>query len=261
MYKTFILLLSLCSLIAINTLHAQEVPREDVVYLKNGSVIRGQILEYQPEGNIKVEIQGGSILVYKTSDVLKVQKEPMKNPPPQYYSKDALKEKNPPILKTKGMYHFIGGGNLFGVNDWGSPSVGLSLTYTGGYQVNNYLAVGAGIGFKTLFNQYNFVPVFADIRGYLFKKPTSIYYNLELGYNIALKTQSWEWNSTQKAEGGIYARPAIGVRVGSRKRTNFLFDIGLTIMGARYVYEDWNGNPVIEKRTFYRPSIRCGILF
>lgn len=256
MHKSFILLLSLFWLTA-TTLQAQDTAREDVLYLKNGSIIRGDILEYEPEGNIKIEIQGGSLLVYKTSEIIKVQKEPRKTPPQYYY----IKEKKPRILKTKGMYHFIGGGNLFGVNEWGGPSIGLSLSYLGGYQINNYLAVGAGLSFITLFNQYNFVPIFADIRGYLLKKPTSIYYSLGVGYNLALKGRSWEWNQTVKAEGGIYFRPAIGIRAGSRKRTNFVIDIGFNIMSAKYTYEDWNGNPVLEKRTFYRPSIRCGVLF
>ncbi|MCP4442478.1 MAG: hypothetical protein GY810_26530 [Aureispira sp.] len=257
MQKWFILLLSIVCFTVTN-IQAQNSPKEDVIYLKNGSIIRGQILEYQPEGNIKVEIQGGSILVYKTSEVIKVVKEPMKNPPShQYY----IREKKPPILKTKGMYHYLGGGILFGVSDWGGPSIGLSLFYAGGYQINNYIAVGGGIEFITLFNQYNFVPIFADIRGYLLKKPTSIYYSLGIGYNLALKSQSWQWNITTKAEGGIYARPAIGIRAGSRKRTNFMIDFGFNIMSANYHYEDWNGNPVIEKRIFYRPNIRCGVLF
>jgi hypothetical protein len=47
----------------------------DVVYLKNGSVIRGMILEQTPNVSIKIQTKDGSIFVYKMEDVEKMTKE------------------------------------------------------------------------------------------------------------------------------------------------------------------------------------------
>jgi hypothetical protein len=44
----------------------------DLVHLQNGSILRCRILEYKPDDIIKIEIQGGSVLVYKAAEVLKI---------------------------------------------------------------------------------------------------------------------------------------------------------------------------------------------
>ncbi|PWD99132.1 outer membrane protein [Marinilabilia rubra] len=47
----------------------------DVVYLKNGSIIKGQIIEQIPELNLKLETSDGSILVYEMNEVKRISKE------------------------------------------------------------------------------------------------------------------------------------------------------------------------------------------
>ena len=53
---------------------AQE--RVDVVYLKNGSVVRGTIVEQVPNESIKIETADGSVFVFKMSEVEKIVREP-----------------------------------------------------------------------------------------------------------------------------------------------------------------------------------------
>ena len=48
---------------------------KDVVYLKNGSVIKGHVVEFVPNGNIKIQTADGSIFVYGASEVEKIKKE------------------------------------------------------------------------------------------------------------------------------------------------------------------------------------------
>ena len=47
----------------------------DVIYLKNGSVIKGQITELIPDKHVKIETSDGNIFVYTFSDVEKIEKE------------------------------------------------------------------------------------------------------------------------------------------------------------------------------------------
>jgi hypothetical protein len=51
----------------------------DVVYLKNGSIIKGQIIEQIPSVSLKIETTGGSIFVYKMDEVEKITKEVKSN--------------------------------------------------------------------------------------------------------------------------------------------------------------------------------------
>jgi TM2 domain-containing membrane protein YozV len=48
---------------------------EDAVYLKNGSIIRGQILELEIGGKIKIQTKDGSLFVYDMEQVEKIVKE------------------------------------------------------------------------------------------------------------------------------------------------------------------------------------------
>jgi len=47
----------------------------DVVYLKNGSVIRGTILELVPEVSVKIETKDGSVFVFNMTEVEKIARE------------------------------------------------------------------------------------------------------------------------------------------------------------------------------------------
>jgi len=53
--------------------HAQATV--DVVYLKNGSVIRGMIIEQVPNESLKIQTRDGSVFVYAISEVEKITKE------------------------------------------------------------------------------------------------------------------------------------------------------------------------------------------
>lgn len=51
----------------------------DVVYLKNGSVIKGEIIEMIPNDHIKIKTADGSVFVYPFSDIEKTEKEVISN--------------------------------------------------------------------------------------------------------------------------------------------------------------------------------------
>lgn len=51
------------------------ISKRDVVYLKNGSLIKGEIVEQIIGESIKIKTADGSIFIYKTSEVDKVTKE------------------------------------------------------------------------------------------------------------------------------------------------------------------------------------------
>lgn len=238
---------------------------EDVVYLENGSVIRGQVIEYNPEKDIKIKILGGSVLVYKSSEVIKIEKEESLKKETTTAVKN--KEKKSHIPSGVGLYHTVAGGTLLGLSDFFGPVPGLSLKTSTGWSFHRTIGLGAGCGLLVL-GEYAFIPVYANIRGNFMKSSASLFYDINVGYGIALKDQMGvgfgggsSLGSVQKAEGGLYLRPAIGIRFSSKRRTHVFLDFGYVIQFSRYEYRDWNNNPFTERRTFYRPSLRVGVVF
>ena len=54
----------------------KEITYIDVVYLKNGSILKGLILEQTPNVSLKIQTNGGSIFIYKMEEIEKIIKEP-----------------------------------------------------------------------------------------------------------------------------------------------------------------------------------------
>jgi len=57
-------------------IYAQQNNLVDVVYLKNGSILRGIIIEQIPNESIKLQTADSNIFVYQTSEIEKITKEP-----------------------------------------------------------------------------------------------------------------------------------------------------------------------------------------
>lgn len=71
MRKFFLIMAIFLTLVS--TISSQE--KIDAVYLKNGDIIKGVIIENVPNDYVKIELQGGSIFTVKYSDILKMTKE------------------------------------------------------------------------------------------------------------------------------------------------------------------------------------------
>ena len=55
----------------------------DILYLKNGSIIRGTITELSVNSQVKIKTTDGSLFVYKWEDVEKIEKEEAPKTSPQ----------------------------------------------------------------------------------------------------------------------------------------------------------------------------------
>jgi len=76
MCKTVVIIVLAVLVMNLGEAFSEEPTLEDVVYLRNGSVIRGTIIELRPEENIRIQMRDGSILVLPFAEVERVAKEP-----------------------------------------------------------------------------------------------------------------------------------------------------------------------------------------
>ncbi|HJB84333.1 MAG TPA: hypothetical protein IAA13_02340 [Candidatus Alistipes merdigallinarum] len=72
------ILLTTILLLASTLVYAQVL--QEVVYLKNGSVIRGTIIEQIPNTSLKIQTSDNSVIYCQMTEVLKITKEPITNP-------------------------------------------------------------------------------------------------------------------------------------------------------------------------------------
>lgn len=232
-------------------INAEAQHYEEVVYLMNGSVIRGDVIEQNKE-KIKIKIAGGSILVYEMSEVERITKEEKK-----IKDKKGAKDFR---FKETGYYNAVSFGLLPGQDEFGNFPFGGSLHYVLGYQYQPIIGAGIGIGADTyLYSEIrNVIPLYLEARGYLTEnQPFSPYYSVQAGYGFALV------NNTQSmidAKGGIMLHPKVGFRFPSRSNASFTTEIGYLFQKASFTFDDWQGR-YRDSVSFRRISVRLGILF
>ena len=201
MKKVLFLLLLLIGSVTISV--AQSF--QEVVYLKNGSVIRGLVIEQVPGVSLKIQTSDGSIFAYQMTEIEKITKE----------------SSNKNGKNKKGYKGFIDFGYTFGVGDWGIDRLELSTSH--GYQFNPYLYVGGGVAVNLFEGDIVGLPIFAHVRANVSNKHISPYIDLRIGYSPLEDVK------------GVYMAPSIGCKIKS-----FNVSMGYVMQKAEYSYFDSN---------------------
>jgi len=114
----------------------------DVVYLKDGSIIKGQIIEQIPNVSIKIRTEAGNVFVYKIENIEKMVKEESK-----FKATEIKQVKNP---TTAFLLSFLIPGLGQYYNGETGKGIAIDVAYIGGI----VLALTAGI--RTYEDEYNY---------------------------------------------------------------------------------------------------------
>lgn len=131
--------LTLILLVSIAVLTFAQSNLQDVVYLKNGSVIRGIIIEQVPNKSIKIETNDRNIFVYQIEEVEKMTKEPVQG------------KNNSTVNNFNSNTEYEGEiekGPKFGIGIYGSPIFPFS-------PINDFYKMGGGFGAKIYLSSEN----------------------------------------------------------------------------------------------------------
>ena len=207
--------------IFVTTLSFAQSNLQDVVYLKNGSIIRGIIGEINPNQPVRIETADRNVFVFKWDEIEKITKEPQpgnvtapqnnqriqpdvgKQPQIQYdedddvWNNEGLKRGYKGIAELGGAFFFDG-------------YFGLRATYINAYQFNPYISLGIGTGFITCSYQGG-IPIFVDFRINFLNSRISPYFAAEAGYSIF---QGFLVNPTAGVTFMVRNKSAINVGVG-----------------------------------------------
>ena len=241
LFLRLVLLLGIICLSA--TVEAQEY--RDVVFLKNGSVIKGFYKELYPSDSLHMETIDGGVLVCAFSDIERIAKERTKIYVVNTQDADLLP---PRIWRPKG---YIGSVEYErDINSSDSRLVTSSLFTLHGYQINPYLFLGVGLGIQQMEYETDVVklsftksttPLFADMKAHLLKTRIAPFVEGRFGYCVS-------------GFKGLYFNPSVGVSFGISPKTGGILALG-------YSYQNLKGNEETEKTKLEGISFRVGLFF
>jgi len=220
---------------------------QDVVYLKNGSIIRGVIIEQVPNKSIKIETADRNVFVYQMDEIEKL-------------AKEQFQGKNGSSLNSSGLQSGYKGivewGYQIGTGDYGMDR--LKLNIINGYQINPYFSLGFGTGLRYYFDaEAALIPVFADFRTNFINNKVSPYLSLGVGYTF---------DATNDFEGvGFLLNPAVGVSFKVSDKSAINVGLGYEMQKMKFIYYDYYyygyGYPFEITENSGAISINVGISF
>lgn len=150
---------------------------KDVLYLKNGSVIYGQLIEMVPDKQVKIKTADGSVFIYNTSEVDRIANAEKEVKEQRAERKSSFRTRK---IAT-GFKGFIDDSYSASMNGSDFNRGGLSVSL--GSQILPQLFVGAGLGLE-YYNELEVltVPVFADVRVNFINGPISPFLGVKVGY-------------------------------------------------------------------------------
>ena len=187
-----ILSVALLSLIGIICIQAQ-----NVVNLKNGSIIRGEVVEYIPNEKVSIKTPDGSLFVYTTEEVENVLKD-------ENYV--AVNQDADRYLAPRGYRGFVDV----------CPYLGnLSVSTTHGFQFCHGFFMGGGIKYMYTGNSQT-LPIYLALQSNVSRKKAQFTYGGRLGW--VLFSQERQYNSDGNTvytitPAGGYLNLNLGVRI------------------------------------------------
>ncbi len=191
--------------------------REDVIYLKNGNIYRGVIVEQVPGETMKIEIYGGNIFTVSISDIAKITKErkqiientqPAPEPPMYPYHHEMFRHHHScdrgmgmDTMRAPRAFQFHKKGYLFMAQLVGGVEHG-GIRIINGYKFSRFAQFGIGLGIDNIsntgsvrynapysnYNNYNgnyngvYLPIFLYYGGDILRKRITPFYSIEAGY-------------------------------------------------------------------------------
>lgn len=254
MKKAAISLLLLAPLLLVSSWVSAQAPASpDILYLKDGSMIRGTLVESIAGSHVRFKTLEGDVRQYPMSEVDR--------------TKIAGKN-NRPVLELKGIgySHSTNVGLMVGNNGYGG-SIGPSLQTINGIRIGPHWSTGIGTGLED-FSYGPQIPLFAHGRYALLKGDVTPYFDGMAGYSFSLGNNRVYYDFAEETSGGITAGIGAGVRFMVGSRTGITVGMGYRFQRVerRYWNYWWDGNqsrsyPVEETTDMNRVELRIGITF
>jgi len=219
--------------------------REDVVYLNNGGIMRGKVLENIPGVHTSLEMTGRNLVIIPDSAVKMILMDQV--------IPARLRENNASPVEMAASVSFFGGSK---------NSAGCSFITS--YRFPFRLSLGVGIGNEWFDHQQ--IPFLADIKYCFLKGSWSPYVYAQSGYAITLSKTSdgnnW-YGQNVEYYGGVLAGTGAGMRFNFTGHNALIFSVGYRYQKTKTVnaYNYGTSYEDIVYDEYNRMTFSFGFLF
>lgn len=237
-FHLFLVLIVIGLTINPETVKAQ-TETEDVIYLKDGGILRGEILEIRGDQIIKIETAGRNVFVVRMSEVDRITEEPM--PIARYY-------------KISGYINQTGFDLLSGDN-----TITPHFYTMNGYRFTPRFAAGIGIGYIPYRDPLNLIPVYLDLSLNLLKANVTSFLFVKAGY--AFSTHADVRVPIENHHGGWLLNPGIGIQFNLRSGFSWYLNAGYNVNNARFDEDGFQGGSIENELSYRRVIFGLGFAF
>lgn len=195
---------------------------EDIVYLKNGSILHGTILHSEISKSVSIEITGQNLIVIPDSLVLKT-------------------EINVPVNGIPGARNETGFVMECRASFYGGQANSLGFCFTPAYTINSWFTAGLGTGIEWFERQQ--VPLFADFKFNVLQKKFCPYLYCQTGYAFPLtREENIDYYSNSQIKGGFLVGTGAGLKVHFYNHNAISFSVGYRFQQTK---STWSSGPWI----------------
>ncbi len=223
--KTMLLTL----IMAITAITAFGQDKIDVVYLKDGRVIKGSIIKPLDAGGVQIMTTESDVYTFSAAEVSRVAREEIQH--------DNLKNKVF-VHDGKGFTNITTLGYGFGIGSMGDANNDedyFAIHTVNGFHINRTISLGLGVGVEG-YGNYELIPLYADIRVYPSLAEWAPFLYGNLGYGLGILEKNTDGGLMAGIGGGIQrsvnTNLAFVASIGYRFQEN---TIGTTELNASYL--------------------------
>jgi hypothetical protein len=236
---------SILLIIILLQLSAQKT--RDAVYLKNGSIIYGNLTEIQ-ENQYKIKGSDGSLFIFPSEDVEKfISDEPVLS-----------------LRKSDGFAMMLEGGFLIGSQTDNFPAP-FSFNVIGSYTLSTRHILGLGTGAEFIGKTYT--PVFLEYKALLSEKNAAPFIFIRGGMVLSLggdeeSTGNYypSYEYTKDYSGGGSMTVGTGISWAKNEYETYL-SFAYRYLHTSYVETNYNNQPVTYENNYNRLEIKFGFKF
>ncbi len=205
----------------------------DVVYLKDGRVIKGSIIKPLDAEGVQIMTTESDVYTFSAKEVLRVTREEIDH--------DNLKNKII-VHDGEGFTNITTLGYGFGIGDVGEGRAAadndanyFAIHTVNGYHLTRNLSLGVGVGVEW-FGDYELIPVYADIRFYPGLTEWAPFFYGDVGYGLGVLDDTNDGGFMAGVGGGVQRslnpNMALVASLGYRFQANA---VGLDELNANYL--------------------------
>lgn len=239
--KKLLILFTLCASLTGVLFGQQREAGTDVIYMKNGSVIHGEILEIKKNEHIRIRYSDSDELLIMVNDILRVSRN---------RAGAGLHYNTSGYMNRSGFEILSGtGGNTF------------RFASIHGLHFNPHVSAGLGIGLTPYNDPLNLIPFFADFNYRLMKANTSPYFYLKAGYNFSMNNGNDDTAELNRHTGGLLLNPGAGIDFNFSSGFGWYIQAGYNIDQSSFEFDGWGTELVRTDLTYRRISVGMGLTF